>query len=337
MQNAKTIALLLFPAFSNLGLANAVEPFRAANTLSPKARYAWRYLSLDGAPVASSSGLVVTPEGTLSDAAGDLLVVLPSYGHQRWATPNCLRALRAASRRFGTLAGVDTGAWLLAAAGLLDGRRATCHWDVLTEMSERFPEVDLVTDRFVVDGNRLSCGGATTTLDLMLHRIEQDHGAVLAHEVAALFMHGEPMPGARPTLSAMPAPRIRAAAALMRRAVEKPLPIPTIAAQLGLTRRALEQSFRAAGGPSPGALYRRIRLSEARRMIVETHLSVTEIAGRAGYLDPSALTRAFRAEFGATPQSMRRALRSSVATRAGEGWPNGRLETARNPGAPPPR
>lgn len=302
MQNTTTIGILLFPEFSNLGLANAVEPLRAANDLSGRKLYHWRYLGLGTDPIRSSSGLPVAPEAALRDASGDLLIVCPSYGYDALATPACRRALQSAARRFHRLAGVDTGAWLLAAAGLLDGYRATCHWDELARFAEHFPEVDVTGARHVIDRDRLSSGGATTTLELMLKIIETTHGAMLSHEVAGLFMLGEG--GAQLPRAAVP--RLRAAAALMRRHVETPLSVDALAEKLGLTRKALEQAFRESGGPAPARLYRRIRLNEARRLVLETSQSIAEIAGRCGYADPAAMTRAFRAEFGTTPRTLRR-------------------------------
>lgn len=302
MQKTKTIGITLYPGFSNLNLANTVEPLRAANDLARKRLYAWTYLGLEVTAIRSSSGLPVTPEQALSEARGDLLILCPSYGHKALCTPAGARALRAAVKRFHQLAGLDTGAWLLAAAGLLDGYRATCHWDVLDAMAETFPDVQVSDARFVIDRGRISSGGATTTLELMLHLIEADHGPTLAQEVAALFMHGE----GGPNLPPFPEPRMRAAAALMRRHLENPLPIPEIARRLGLSQRSIEQTFRATGGPSPAQLYRRIRLSEAKRLTLETPLSVAEIATRTGYEDPTAMTRAFRAAFGDTPSGLRR-------------------------------
>lgn len=302
MQKTKTIGVTLYPGFSNLNLANAVEPLRAANDLARAKLYTWRYLGLEAGPIRSSSGLPVTPDGQLSHASGDLLLLCPSYGHKSLATPANLRALRAASTRFTQMAGLDTGAWLLAAAGLMDGFQATCHWDVLDDMAETYPEVAVSDARFVVDRSRISSGGATTTLELMLHLIEEDHGPALAQEVAALFMHGE----GGPRLPPFPQPRMRAAAALMRRHLEDPLSIAEIARRLGLTQRSIEQAFRAAGSQSPAQLYRRIRLTEARRLTLETPLSVAEIATRTGYTDPAAMTRAFRSTFGTTPRDLRR-------------------------------
>ncbi|NKX45684.1 helix-turn-helix domain-containing protein [Roseibacterium sp. KMU-115] len=298
--------MLLFPSFSNLCLANAVEPLRAANTLSKKPLYRWTHVGLDAGPVRSSSGLPVTPDTALSGLAGaDYLLVMPSYGHRDFAKPATLRALRAAARRCGAVGGLDTGSLLLAAAGLMDGYRATSHWDVLDEFAEGWPEVEVVPDRVVIDRDRVSCGGATTTLELMLELIAQHHGPMLSLDVAALFMHGErpAAPAAPPGLARDRV--LRAAAALMRRHLEPPLPIPEIARRLGISQRGLEMRCRAAAGRTPQGLYAAIRMAEAQRLVQDTTLSVTEIAGRVGYADASAMTRMFRRQFGVTPQALR--------------------------------
>jgi transcriptional regulator GlxA family with amidase domain len=306
MHNTQRISLLLFDGFSNFCLANAIEPLRAANTLARTEIYRWSFLGLHADTLHSSSGLPVSPERLTVDRRGDALFVMPSYGHNALATPATDRVLRAASNRFDLLVGLDTGAYLLAHAGLLDGKRATCHWDILNEAAEAFPQVDFVEDRFVIDGNRASCGGATTTLDLMLTLIERDHGAPLALEVAALFMYGERDPLTDP-LRLLPRNRqVRAAAALMRRHVEDPLPLAQIAKGVGLSLRGLEEAFRTHAGLSPARLYRSIRLAEARRRMEQTRDSVAEVALRAGYKDATAMTRAFKAEFGITPSAARK-------------------------------
>ena len=315
MQQAKHMSLLLFEGFSNLCLANAVEPLRAANTLSRTSLYHWSFLSLGAVEVTSSSGLPVTPQPLAPDHRGDALFVMPSYGHKALATAATASALRAASRRFGLIVGLDTGGYLLAHAGLLDGHRATCHWDILNEAAEAFPQVDFVEDRFVFDRNRASCGGATTTLDFMLTLVERDHGAALALEVAALFMYGERDPLTDPHRLIPRHRQIRAAAALMRRHMETPLPLSQIAKGVGLSLRGLEQAFRSHAGLSPAGLYRSIRLSEARRRMEQTNDSVAEVALRAGYRDATAMTRAFKAEFGMTPSAARSARLSEGGQR----------------------
>lgn len=313
----REIGVLLFGGFSNHCLANAVEPLRAANTLTRQPLYRWEYLGMDTTPVTASSGLPVTPTRSLSThPGGALLLVLPSYGHLRHATPTTSRALRAARRRFAWMAGLDMGAWLMAQAGLLDGQRATVHWDELGNFAETFPEVHSTEDRFVLQSNPMSCGGGVTALELMLAVIARDHGRMLALEVGALFMHGERAPGTATETASTPDQIVRAAAATMRRNIEDPLPIHQIAAGLGLGRRALEVHFARYLGKTPRAAYRAIRLAEARRLAETSRLSVAEIATRCGYENASALTRAFRQVYGTSPTAIR-AGSAAVSARTG--------------------
>ena len=311
MQNTKNgrrkVGVLLFQHFSNHCLANAVEPLRAANGILGRAAYRWEYLTLDGRPVTSSSGLPVSPGGALAGAAGDVLFVMPSYGFRTLGTPACLRGLRAASRRFSRLVGMDAGSWLLAQAGLLEGRRATIHWQELEDFAEAFPEVRAVRSRVVAEGHRWSCAGAMTAFDLVLHMIALDHGEALRLEVAAFLMHGDT--AAPPAVARARSQLVAAAVSVMREALEEPRPIAAIAAGLGVSQRLLESRFRKDLGLSPRQVYRRIRLAAARRYVEQTALSVAEIALRCGYGDPSAMTRAFRAEFGAPPRAFRAGAR----------------------------
>jgi AraC family carnitine catabolism transcriptional activator len=303
---AQEIAVLLFPNFSNHCLANAVEPLRAANTLAHRPLYRWQYIGITGETLVSSSGLPVTPEDTIARHAGaDYLFVLPSYDTEAHATPATLRALRSAHKRFDTMVGLDMGSWLLAAAGLLDGRRATLPWDELDRFAERFPEVDVSPERIVDDGDILSCGGGATAFELILKQIGRHHGAILRLEVAALFMHGERPASA--TLSPLSDDHlVDSAVALMRRHVEAPLPLAAIARRLKVTPRSLERRFRRVLGITPGATYRSLRLGSAKRLVEQTTLSLGEIATRCGYEDASAFTRAFRIAFGTSPRDVRR-------------------------------
>ncbi|WP_299935276.1 GlxA family transcriptional regulator [uncultured Pelagimonas sp.] len=305
----RKIGVLLFEQFSNHALANAVEPLRAANSLARQNLYDWQFLGIENGTVTSSSGLPVTPDNTLTNhPGGDLLLVLPSYGFRDQGTPQTLRALRAARTRFKQIAGLDMGSWLLAKAGLLDGQRATIHWDELIHFAERFPEVEVREDRYIGQGPILSCGGASTTMELMLDLIGQHHGTMLRLEVAALFMHGERDPAEIAPVRMGDNQVVQAAVAIMRRTTEAPLPLEAIAKRLGLGLRAMEKHFISATGQSPRSVYLSLRLGVARRLVEQTRQSVTEIATRCGYEDPSALTRAFRREFGMTPRDMRKSL-----------------------------
>jgi transcriptional regulator GlxA family with amidase domain len=279
---------------------------RAANMLSDRALYNWTYLSLDGQPVASSSGLSVAPHDRLDAARGDMLVVMPSYGFRDQGGWKTQAALRAAAQRFKSLCAMDTGSWLLAEAGLLDRYKATIHWEELTNFAERFPEVDSVRERFVIDNTRLTCSGAMAAFDLVLHLIGAHHGQALALEVAQLFMTRD---SARAhSGGATPAGRIvNRALAVMQDHLEHPLPITEIARRAGVTQKTLEARMKADLGATPATVYRRQRLNLARKLAVDTDLSIAEITLRAGYRNPAAMTRAFKASFGAPPMSLRNA------------------------------
>lgn len=310
-EKSREISVVLFDQFSNHCLANAIEPLRAANSLSRKPLYRWRFFSIDGAPVLSSSGLPVAPEAALSQSGkGDYLFIMPSYDFLHHTNTQNLRALRAAAARHGAIAGMDMGAWLMSAAGLLTGRRATVHWDELQALSETFPEVEVVPDRFVIDGNLLTCGGVTTTFDLILHLIRAHHGPMLALEVASLFMQGAHPIG--PDELTTDDQILHAAIALMRRNLETPLSLPEVAGALGLSRKRMEALFTRELRATPQTIYKALRLREARRLAEHSNQSIAEIATRCGYTDPAAMTRAFRAEFGLTP-SQSRTLRQSPA------------------------
>ncbi len=301
-----SIDILLFDGFSNHCLANTLEPFRAANRLAGEALYHWRVLTPDGGAARSSSGLTLLPDGALRaveapETRPDMLIVAPSYGHRALAVPDTTRALRAASARAGLTIGLDTGAWLMAAAGLLDGRAATIHWDEIDAFAETFLNVSVRRARSVRDGPMLTCGGAMAAFDLMLELIGEAQGEALRLDVAAMFLfaaEAERPPRARRAIVAR-------AVALMREHLETPLAAADLCAALGVSQRTLARAFRAEFGAPPGQVSRRLRLNAARRLIEDTAMPVSEVALRSGYADPAAMTRAFREEFGVAPRAIR--------------------------------
>ena len=295
------ISILLFDQFSNHCLANILEPLRACNHFTDHEYYRWNIVTLTGNDVVSSSGLRLAADARLSDVQGDMLMVMPSYEFVSHATVTCGQSLRAAARKFDRLAGLDTGSWLLAEAGLLDGYRATIHWDEIDLFSERFTDVLVEKDPVIFDRDRVSCGGASTAFAMALQLIGQALGSAIMFRVEALFT------GA---YSERPDPKagiVARAINLMRRNIEEPLLIAEIAKDLERSQRHLETQMQEKMGASPQTIYRRLRLSHARGLVADTDMSVSEIALRSGYNNASAMTRAFRAEFRVTPQDIRRA------------------------------
>lgn len=307
------VAVLLFPQFSNHCLANAIEPLRAVNELLMREVYRWSFVTLDGTGVESSSGLPVTPNTRLRDhPGGAFLFVLSSGGVRRFATDATARALTSAASRFDCIVGMDTGAWLMARAGLLDGATATIHWDEFTAFSEAFSEIEVVTGRFVRDAARITCGGAMTAFDLALDLIRRAHGEALRLEVSAYFLHqSAEQPGDR-ALRARASTLVEAGIALMSANLEKPLKIGTVAARLGTTQRTLARAFRADLGAPPKTAYKRLRLTAARRYAQQSGYSIAEIALRCGYTDAASMTRAFVEQFGQPPSVFRTVSRQDL-------------------------
>lgn len=303
INQTQSFDILLFDHFSNHCLANTIEPLRAANTLSRKPLYHWRFLTLTGDPVSSSSGMQVAPHGALKDGAGTTLMVMPSYEFRDLDGWETSKGLRAAAKRYTRLAGLDTGSWLLASAGLLDGYRATIHWEELTGFAEAFPEVNTLRERFVVDRDRITCSGAMAAFDLIMHLIGEANGQLLAMDVAQLFMTRD---SARShSSSSHTSKTVDRATSLMQEHIERPLPIGEIARQVGCTQKTLEHRMQTELKATPQAVYRRLRLNLARKLVSDTEQPVSEIAGRCGYDNASAMTRAFRSEFDVTPRQLR--------------------------------
>jgi AraC family transcriptional regulator, glycine betaine-responsive activator len=311
---AKTVAVLVLPRFSAMTLAAVIEPLRVANRVAGRALFAWTLLGEDGAEVASSSELHVRPDASLREAGPfDMLIVVASYAAERHASPGVLRFLRAAARAGATLGGMESAAYVLAAAGVLDGHRATTHWEDLTDLAERFPAITVVPDRFVIDRERLTSGGALPTLDLMLDLLQRDHGPSLALDVASAFIYDSEHCGADPQPMravgrlAWRDPKLTRVIRLMERNIETPLSVAELAAGAGIGARELHRRFRNHLRTSPSGYYAELRLFLARRLLEHTDHPVSRVALMSGFANGSAFARAFRERFGVSPSSVRQA------------------------------
>jgi transcriptional regulator GlxA family with amidase domain len=304
-----SLAVLVLPQASILEVASTLDPMRSANRHLGAQAYHWRILTPDGGPVPLTCGIELPSTGTLEQAAGaDVLVVIAGFRQAEMATRPLIAALRRAAARFAAIGAIDAGPWVLARAGLLDGYRATVHWEDFEDLAAAHPEIDVVPDRFVIDRNRFTAGGAAPAADLMLHLIGQRHGAALSHQVAGSFIT-TPRGGAEPqTQPHQPRldPRIANAIARMERQLDNPEPISELARNLGLSPRRLETLFRSALNQSPAAYALGLRLAAARRLIVDTHHSLAEVALRTGFSSQSTLSRAFQHHFGHPPSALRK-------------------------------
>jgi transcriptional regulator GlxA family with amidase domain len=312
------IGFLVVDGFSMMCFANAVEPLRAANMILGERLFQRRIITPDGKPVSSSSNLSLLADSAVAGKFSvDWLFVISSYDYQKFLSKELLSAIRRLARPATIVAGLDTGSWLLAAAGLLDQHRATMHWQELALFAERFKQVNASDQRYVIDRRRASAGGATATLDLMLELIRLRCGESLFFDVRNLFLYDVNHPADRRqqrySLLVHRVPKLYKAISLMEQSIEFPLSISIIARQTSISLRTLNRLFKQHMGQTPGQYYLQLRLKSARRLIAETQLSMTEVALRCGFNSPQAFSRAFRAKFSTFPKDFRRGRIKSVS------------------------
>jgi len=307
------IAIVLLPSFSNLTFAALVEPLRVANLTARRDAYSWTLVSQDGGPVASSSGLRVEIDLALADLGrADAVFVVASYEAEAHTTAPLLSWLRARARGGATLGGLESGAYVLARAGVLDGFKATTHWQDLSAFAESFPKIDVVPDRFAIDRGRITAGGALPALDLMLELLRRRHGLGLAIAVSSMFIYEQEHAGRDPQHMVSAGrlswqdPVLLAAIRAMEENIEEPISIREVAGRAGVGVRDLARRFSAKLGIGPKTYYTDLRLSLGRRLLDHTDRSVSDIALTCGFASGSAFARAFRTAFNTSPSATRR-------------------------------
>jgi len=306
------IGILLVPEFSMLCFSSVIEPLRAVNRTAGTTLYQRRIYAMSGGPVTASNGLKIEPDAVLTgEEKISLLLVCSSFRPERYLSANLAHVLRRHRRRGTVLGALDTGSIILAESGLLDGYRATIHWELLDSFAEDFPAIDVAPDRFVIDRNRITAGGGTTALDLMLALIRAQHGHYLALDVASQFIYEQERLGSDPqrgiTIRQLEhhAPALAKALEIMESGTEEPHSIPEIAHESGVSQKELERLFQRHLQTPPARYYRTLRLTHANRMMHNTGLSLAEISLRCGFNSPSAFSRAYRRHFGHSPTSER--------------------------------
>ncbi|UWQ92524.1 GlxA family transcriptional regulator [Aliisedimentitalea scapharcae] len=302
-------AVLVLDDCNTLSFAATVDPMRAANRLAGRAAFDWDYVTATGAPATLTSGVQVPgiPLSRLDSC--ELLIVVAGFQLARHATPSLLAGLRRIAGTGATIAGIDGGPWLLAEAGLLNGHAATNHWEDLENFATRFPDVDVRQDRFVVSESRLTSGGATPAIEMMLHIIGARHGAGFASRVAGLFLYDGPTAPAQRPQSRLGSHKHNAltakAHAMMEAALDDPIPLAEIAKSLGSSPRSLQQQFRLRLDTTPQDHYLQLRLAEARRLVTDTETPLMDVAIATGFTSQSSFARAFRTAHGTSARDLR--------------------------------
>jgi transcriptional regulator GlxA family with amidase domain len=204
-----------------------------------------------------------------------------------------------------------TGTWVLAEAGLLDARRATIHWENQDGFAEKFPDVTLIRTVFVEDGNRLTAAGGTAAIDMVLRQIARDHGPDLANRIADQMIHtsirseDDHQRLSIPTRIGARHPRLAQVVARMEANIEEPVSPARLASEAGMSPRQLERLFARYLGRSPKRYYMEIRLERARNLLLQTEMSVMEIALACGFASAAHFSKCYRGTYGSTPYRQR--------------------------------
>ena len=306
------VSFLLLPKFSLMAFSSAFEPLRVANRMGGRELYSWSIVSADGEPVACSGGLETVADRSIDDSAiMDMLVVLASFDPEESLSRKTLTWLRRVSGRGTWLTGVDTGSHVMAKAGLLDGCRATTHWEHREIFRSRFPKVRLQRDMFVADGKRLTAAGGTACIDMMLNMIRQQHGYDLATAVSDQFIYSRMRQGSenqrmhlRDRLD-VSNPIVVRSVEFMEQNTSDPLSTREIAEKVNISLRELERLFRRWLDVTPGRYYREMRLEKARVLLLHSTDSVTDIAFNCGFASVASFSRSYKAKYGHSPSSGR--------------------------------
>jgi len=317
-ERERTVVFVAFDDFQLLDMAGPLDVLRIATLVGADPGYRTLVATAGGGTVRSESGLRIESDTSLTELlAGDdtidTLVVVGGPGSELAAADEALvadvAALAARSRR---ITAVCSGAFVLAATGLLDGYRATTHWATCADLARRHPDVEVLPDQiYVRDRDRWTSAGVTAGIDLFLALVQADHGAELAHAVAGwlvVFVH---LPGGQAQFSAQllaqPArtPALDELLGWLPDHLDHDLAVEVLARRTGMSPRTFARSFRAETGTTPAAYVEGLRIEAARRLLETTDLTVETVAKQIGLHRVETLYRAFRRRAGTTPDRYR--------------------------------
>jgi len=315
----RTIGILIFPNFQLLDAAGPIAAFEEASRETTSPAYRLRVIARTAGAVASSSGAELTA-AALSDEPLDTLIVVGGWGTREASTcTETLFYVRAAAGRVRRTASVCSGAFILAAAGLLDGRRATTHWSRAAEFARAYPRVRVEPDRiFIRDGALWTSAGITAGIDLALALIAEDLGEAIAKRAAQQLVVYYRRPGGQSQFSALleadrPGSRFSPLLAWARERLDEPLPVARLAERVAMSPRNFARAFAAETSMTPAKAIERLRLEASRERVESGSEPIEQVAARNGFRDPERMRRAYLRAFGQPPQALRRAAKANSA------------------------
>jgi transcriptional regulator GlxA family with amidase domain len=315
----RTVLIVLFDGVQSLDVTGPLEVFAGARDHAGERAYRVRTASLGAAPVRTTSGLGLLPDGDLRAESPDAppgLLIVPGGSGARRRDPEVVAWVRDRAPRAQRVASVCTGAFVLAAAGLLDGRRATTHWSQCAALRDQYPAVTVDPDPiYVKDGNVTTSAGVTAGIDLALALVEDDLGRDRALRVARQLVVFLRRPGNQAQFSAQLSAQVAQRAPLrdvQQWIAEHPagdLSVAALAERASLSPRHFARAFAAEVGMPPGRYVERTRLEAARRHLEDTAEGIEQAARACGYRTPEAMRRAFIETLGVSPAEYRRRFR----------------------------
>jgi AraC family transcriptional activator FtrA len=329
------VAVLTYDGLCAFEFACAAEVFGLPRPELGAGWYRFETCAPAGRRVRGQFGMTLTPDGGLERIAAVGTVVIPGWQGIHVPVPApVLDALRAAHDRGARLLSICSGSFVLAATGLLDGRRATTHWKYTAELQERFPAVRVDPNVLYVDeGRLLTSAGSAAGLDLCLHLVRRDFGAAAANQVARRLVVPPHRDGGQAQFLERPVEPLAgrtggSLAALLdrlQRRLQEPITVAQMARRVAMSERTFIRRFRAATGATPADWMIRVRVDRARELLEGTSLSVDEIAARTGLGTPTTLRHHFRRKLGVSPMDYRaRFSRERGAADAAGSQPGGR-------------
>ncbi len=304
----RRFVFVLLDNFTMLCFSCALESLRIANRMAGRTLYSWALAGEGGDEARCSAGTGFKLDMDLDELTReDTILVCGGIDVQAATTKRMLNWLRREARRGATIGGLCTAGYTLAKAGLLDGKKATIHWENQDSFAEEFDEVELTKSVFVMDGNRFTTAGGTSSIDLMLKIIADDHGEDLANAVADQLIYTsirtdqDTQRLSVPTRIGVRHPKLSQVIQMMEQNIEEPVSPSILAQRVGMSTRQLERLFRRYLNRSPKRYYMELRLQKARNLLMQTDMSVINVALACGFASPSHFSKCYRAHYDTTP------------------------------------
>jgi len=312
-RNSRHITFCLCPGFPLFCIASALEVLRHANRFEQEPFYSWSFLCEDDKPIQSNNGLWLVPDTKIENASPtDMAFVIAGFDPTKLEVPklkNWLREQASSGRKIG---GISNGAFILAQTRILDGHAATVHWEDFASFCVLYPKVLPRYQRFLIDRDRMTCSGGTSTLDLFLEVVRKDLGNDLSLQVSRQMLlreytkvgndEGESIFDGSHHFSL----RVQRALSLIDAGTEQRLNVGELAAQVGLSRRQLLRLFRRETGKTPAEILIHRRLERAQSLVLHSHLPLAVVSSAVGFSSQSHMTSSYKKYFGTTPAEHRR-------------------------------